>query len=88
MMLLHLRIHQGELKKPLENKNKPIRTKGPTPNTKRTIFAVRGVVCCPLFDSSILEAVFFLDFLIDMYKIDLENHNSSDKLRVKPFWSK
>ena len=36
--------HKGELKKPLENKNKHIRIKGPRPNTKRTIFAVLGVV--------------------------------------------
>ena len=36
--------YQGELKNPFELKNKHIRIKGPTPNTKRTIFAVLGVV--------------------------------------------
>ncbi len=36
--------YQGELKNPFENKNKHIRIKGPIPKTKRTIFAVAGVV--------------------------------------------
>ncbi len=42
--------YQGELKNPFENKNKHIRIKGPTPNTKRTIFAVLGdVFVCSSF---------------------------------------
>tara|TARA_Y100001968_G_C18706572_1_gene413774 strand:+ start:257 stop:475 length:219 start_codon:yes stop_codon:yes gene_type:complete len=60
------------LKKPLENKNKHIRIKGPTPNTKRTIFAVLGVVCLSPFGSTILEDIFFLDFLLGIPKIDLK----------------
>ncbi len=37
-------IYKGELKNPFENRNAIIRTKGPTPNTKSTIFAFLGVV--------------------------------------------
>ena len=44
----------GELKKPFENKNKHIRIKGPTPNTKRTVFAVLGVVLGSLVSSVVL----------------------------------
>ena len=55
---------QGELKKPFENKNKHIRSKGPTPNTKRTIFAVLGVVFFSTLGSIILVVTFLLDFLL------------------------
>ena len=60
------------MKKPFENKNKDIRIKGPTPNTKRTIFAVLGVVFFSSFASVILEVDFFLNFLLGISKIDLE----------------
>ena len=60
--------HQGELKNPFENKNKHIRIKGPTPNTKRTIFAVLGVVFLSTVGSMILEVTFLLDFLLGIPK--------------------
>ena len=69
--------YQGELKNPFENKNKHIRIKGPTPNTKRTIFAVLGVVFFSSFASIILEVNFFLDFLLGISPIELDKHNSS-----------
>ena len=50
----YLSNYEGELKKPLENKNKHIRIKGPTPKTKRTIFAVLGVVLVSSIDSIFL----------------------------------
>ena len=75
--------YQGELKNPFENKNKHIRIKGPTPNTKRTIFAVLGVVFFSSFASIFLEVNFFLDFCLGILKIDLKNYNSSYKLRTK-----
>ena len=77
--------YQGELKNPLENKNKHIRIKGPTPNTKRTIFAVLDVGFFSSFAWDILEVIFFLDFLLGISKIDLENYNSKYKLRVLPY---
>tara|TARA_Y100001968_G_C19423396_1_gene753034 strand:- start:1609 stop:1821 length:213 start_codon:yes stop_codon:yes gene_type:complete len=59
------------LKNPFENKNKHIRSKGPTPNTKRTIFAVLGDVLFSAFESIILEAFLLLDFLLGILKIRL-----------------
>ena len=56
--------HQGELKNPFENKNILIRSKGPTPNTKRTIFAVLGVVVFSTELSILVEVIFFFDFLL------------------------
>tara|TARA_Y100001968_G_scaffold184455_1_gene168977 strand:+ start:1212 stop:1391 length:180 start_codon:yes stop_codon:yes gene_type:complete len=44
----------GELKNPFENKNKHIRSKGPIPNTKRTVFAVLGVVLGSIVSSVVL----------------------------------
>ena len=75
--------YQGELKNPLENKNKHIMIKGPTPNIKSTIFAVLGVVFVSSFASIILEVNFFLDFFLGIFKIDWKNYNSSYELRVK-----
>tara|TARA_B100000945_G_C20097613_1_gene464320 strand:- start:212 stop:454 length:243 start_codon:yes stop_codon:yes gene_type:complete len=77
--------YQGELKKPFENKNKHIRIKGPIPKTKRTIFAVLGVVCLSLFASIFLEINFFLDFLLGISEIDDRNYDSKYKLRAKPY---
>ena len=82
-MLNHLKIYQGELKNPFELKNKHIRIKGPTPNTKRTIYAVLGVVFFSSFAWIILEVNFFLDFCLGILKINLENYDSNNKLRVK-----
>ena len=76
---------QGELKNPFENKNKHIRIKGPTPNTKRTILAVLGVVFFSSFASIILEVNFFPDFFLGISKINLQNHNSNYKSRAKPY---
>ena len=59
------------MKNPFENKNKHIRSKGPTPNTKRTIFAVLGVVFFSKLGSMILEDTFLLDFLLGITKIRL-----------------
>ena len=59
------------MKKPFENKNKDIRSKGPTPNTKRTIFAVLGVELDSPVDSIILLLDFLFDFLLDMLKKEL-----------------
>ena len=75
--------YHGELKNPFENKNKHIRTKGPTPNTNRTIFAFLDVVFVSSFAWIILEVNFFLDFCLGILKIDLENYDSNNKLRVK-----
>ena len=47
------------MKNPFENKNIHIRIKGPTPNTKSTIFAVLGVVFFSSFASINLEVNFF-----------------------------
>ena len=63
---------QGELKNPFDVRNKHIRIKGPTPNTKRTIFAVLGVVFFSSFASVILEVDFFLIFFLGISKIDVE----------------
>ena len=62
--------YQGELKNPFENKNKHIKIKGPTPNKKRTIFAVLGVVFSSSFAELILEENFLLDFCLGIFKID------------------
>tara|TARA_B100000579_G_scaffold132140_1_gene106771 strand:+ start:295 stop:600 length:306 start_codon:yes stop_codon:yes gene_type:complete len=70
-------ISQGELKNPFENRNKHIRSKGPTPKTKRTIFAVLGVVAFSEFVSKVLEVSFFLDFLLGILENRLKDHNSS-----------
>ena len=61
-------IYQGELKKPFENKNKHIRSNGPTPKTNRTIFAVLGDVFLSTVDFLICEVSFFFDFLLGMTK--------------------
>ncbi len=58
----------GELKNPFENKNKHIRSKGPTPNTKRTVFAVLDVVLGSPVDSIILLLDFFFIFLLGILK--------------------
>ena len=55
--------HEGELKNPFKNKNKHIRSKGPTPNTKRTSFAFLGFVFFSPTGSTILEITLVLDFL-------------------------
>ena len=60
--------YKGELKNPFENRNKHIRIKGPTPNTKRTIFAVLGVVLFSWSASKSLEVNFFLDFCLGILK--------------------
>ncbi len=60
--------HQGELKNPLENKNKHIRSKGPTPNTKSTIFAFLGFVLFSPLESVIWEVIFFFDFFLGIPK--------------------
>ncbi len=70
-------IFQGELKNPFEKRNTHIKIKGPIPNTKRTIFAVLGVVFFSSFASIILEVNFFLDFCLGIFKIDFKNYNSS-----------
>ena len=62
--------YQGEVKNPFENKNKHIMIKGPIPNTKRTIFAVLGVVFLSPFASFIGEVSFFLNFLLDILKLE------------------
>ena len=61
-------IFHGELKNPFENKNKHIRSKGPTPNTKRTVFAVLDVVLGSLVDSIIWLLDFFFNFLLGILK--------------------
>ena len=63
---MQVKVTQGELKNPFENKNKTIRSKGPTPKTKRTIFAVRGVAFCSAVSFTMLDTIFFLDLLRDM----------------------
>tara|TARA_B100000579_G_C22810786_1_gene845133 strand:+ start:852 stop:1076 length:225 start_codon:yes stop_codon:yes gene_type:complete len=60
---------EGELKKPFKNKNRHIRSKGPTPNTKRTIFAVLGVVFFSPEASELFVFIFFFDFLLGIHKI-------------------
>ena len=70
--------YRGVLKNPFENKNKHIRIKGPTPNTKRTIFAVLGVVFSSTVESMILEVTFLLDFLLGISKNRLKKYNSSN----------
>ena len=52
------------MKNPFKNKNQHIKSKGPTPNTKRTIFAVLGVVFFSPTGSMSLEVDFLLDFLL------------------------
>ena len=52
-------FYKGELKNPFENKNKHIRSKGPTPKTKRTIFAFLGLVSISKAGSMNLEFNFF-----------------------------
>tara|TARA_Y100001968_G_C19185988_1_gene632780 strand:+ start:292 stop:564 length:273 start_codon:yes stop_codon:yes gene_type:complete len=59
------------LKNPFENKNQHISSKGPTPNTKRTIFAVLGVDFLSLVVSIILEVDFLLDFLLGILNQNL-----------------
>tara|TARA_B100001250_G_scaffold225544_1_gene193450 strand:+ start:82 stop:288 length:207 start_codon:yes stop_codon:yes gene_type:complete len=59
------------VKNPFENKNKHIRSNGPTPNTKRTIFAVLGVAFFSTFGSMILEDTLLLDFFLGINKIRL-----------------
>ena len=56
------------MKNPFENKNKHIRSKGPTPNTKRTIFAVLGVDFFAAVGSTIWDLTFFFDFLLGIPK--------------------
>ena len=63
MVILKIRNHQGDWKNPLENKNKHIRTKGPTPKTNKTIFAFLGFVLVSLFLSIILGVNFFFGIL-------------------------
>ena len=58
------------MKNPFENKNKPIRISGPSPKTKRTIFAVLGVVFFSKIGSSILEVDFLLDFFRGIFQIE------------------
>tara|TARA_B100000214_G_scaffold373876_1_gene355194 strand:- start:1047 stop:1280 length:234 start_codon:yes stop_codon:yes gene_type:complete len=69
------------VKKPFLNKNKPIRIKGPRPNTKSTIFAVLGVVFFSSTSFRILGVDFFLDFLLGIPENKLKGHNSSNLLR-------
>jgi len=69
------------LKNPLENKNKHIRSKGPTPNTKRTIFAVLGEDILSTSGSIILELNLLLDFLRGIPKRRLLNNNSKINLQ-------
>ena len=73
--------YQGELKNPFENKNKHIRIKGPTPNTKRTIFAFLGDCFCSSFSSITAEVDFFFNFLLGISQIELKDNDSSNKSR-------
>jgi len=82
-MALNLEYYPRELKNPFENRNKAIRTNGPIPNTKRTIFAVLGVVFSSIFFSTNLEVIFFLDFFLGLFRIVFRYYNSSYNLRVK-----
>ncbi len=59
------------MKNPFENKNKHIRSKGPTPKTKRTIFAFLGLVFLSSFRSMILEVFVILDFFLGILKVRL-----------------
>jgi len=68
---------QGELKNPFENKNKHIKSKGPTPNIKRTIFAVLGVVFSFSFDCAILKVIVFFDFLRGISINRIKKYNSN-----------
>tara|TARA_B100001029_G_scaffold175235_1_gene176423 strand:- start:976 stop:1191 length:216 start_codon:yes stop_codon:yes gene_type:complete len=70
-------FYQGELKNPLENKNKHIRSKGPTPKTKRTIFAFLGLVFISKAGSIILAVDFFFNFLLGIFKKIIKKYNSS-----------
>ena len=67
------------MKNPLEPRNKPIRIKGPTPNTKSTILAVLGVVFVSPSDWIILEVDFFFDLFRGIFKIDSKNYSSRYK---------
>ena len=71
--------YQGELKNPLENKNKHIRSKGPKPNIKRTIFAVLGVTLSSPLWSLLEEVTCFGDFLLGILKLWIKYYNSSVK---------
>jgi len=73
------------LKNPFENKNPHIRSKGPTPKTKRTIFAVLGVVFFSSFGLLKLDRNFFLDFLLDIPKNRLKNYHINYNLREKNY---
>ena len=53
------------------NKNKHISSKGPTPNTNRTIFAVLGVGIFSPLESMSFEFALLLDFPLDIAKIRL-----------------
>ncbi len=52
------------MKNPFENKNRHIRSKGPTPNTKSTIFAVLGAVSWSPVVPMVVEVRGFLNFLL------------------------
>ena len=73
------------MKKPFENKNAHIRSKGPRPNTKRTIFAVRGVVFVSPVELMILEFSFLLDFLEDINENKLKNYSRNYKFVEKRY---
>ena len=75
--------YPGEVKKPFENKNKHIRSKGPTPKTKRTIFAVLGVVLFSPIKSLLEELTLCLDFLLGIHEQDLKNYISIITLENK-----
>ena len=65
---MRIDTYPGDEKNPFENKNKHIRSKGPTPNTKRTIFAVLGVVFFSPAGSMDLTVIFFFEFLLGISK--------------------
>ena len=59
------------MKNPFENKNKHIRSNGPKPKTKRTIFAVLAVFFFSRVGSMMLEFNLLLDFFLGINKIRL-----------------
>tara|TARA_E500000331_G_scaffold345337_1_gene382791 strand:+ start:285 stop:482 length:198 start_codon:yes stop_codon:yes gene_type:complete len=65
------------LKKPFKNKNRHIRSKGPTPNIKSTTFAVLGVASFSTVASMVLDVGFFFDFLLGINQDRIKKYNSS-----------
>ena len=72
MINLNSNSYEADWKNPFENKNKHIRSKGPTPNTKRTIFAVLGFVFSSPFGLMILEVTLLFDFFLGILKMNFQ----------------